>query len=110
MDWREGGLQADLYDPGGLGLKPGLILVNGVVREGRRYSDFENLAWGLSRAGFVVMVPDLLNYREFRLVADDVDILADAFRVSRGSQDRRSEQRRVLGVQRRWIAVVCRGC
>ncbi len=79
MDWREGGLQADLYDPGGLGLKPGLILVNGVVREGRRYSDFENLAWALSRAGFVVMVPDLLNYREFRLVADDVDILADAF-------------------------------
>ena len=79
MSWREGGLQADLYDPGGLGLKPGLILVNGVVREGRRYGELENLAWALSRAGFVVMVPDLLNYREFRLVPDDVDILAEAF-------------------------------
>ncbi len=79
MDWREGGLQADLYDPGGLGLKPGLILVNGVVREGRRYGELENLAWTLSRAGFVVMVPDLLNYREFRLVPDDVDVLAEAF-------------------------------
>ncbi len=79
MNWREGGLQADLYDPGGLGLKPGLILVNGVVREGRRYGELVNLAWALSRAGFVVMVPDLLNYREFRLVRDDVDVLAEAF-------------------------------
>ena len=84
MDWRDSGLQADLYDPGGLGLKPGLILVNGVVREGRRYGELENLAWALSRAGFVVMVPDLLNYREFRLVPDDVDILADAFEFLAG--------------------------
>ena len=84
MNWREGDLQADLYDPGGLGLKPGLILVNGVVREGRSYGELVNLAWALSRAGFVVMVPDLLNYREFRLVPDDVDILAEAFEFLAG--------------------------
>ena len=79
MEWREGGLEADLYDPGGLGRKPGLILLNGVVREGRRYGELVNLARALSRAGFVVMVPDLLSYSRLRLVLDDVDVLARAF-------------------------------
>ncbi len=79
MDWRDGGLEADLYDPGGLGRKPGLILLNGVVREGRRYGELVNLVQALSRAGFVVMVPDLLSYSRFRLVPDDIDVLAQAF-------------------------------
>ena len=84
MEWREGGLEADLYDPGGLGRKPGLILLNGVVREGRRYGELVNLARALSRAGFVVMVPDLLSYSRLRLVLDDVDVLARAFEFLAG--------------------------
>lgn len=73
-------LRADVYDPDGLGRKPGMILVNGVVREGRRYPPLVNLAYAMSRSGVVVMVPDLLGYPGLRLVPEDVDVLARSFR------------------------------
>src|SRR5829696_790800 len=39
--------------------RPALLFVNGVVREGRNYPPVQNLARGLARAGYLVVVPDL---------------------------------------------------
>src|SRR5215204_6103985 len=45
--------------PEGEGPWPALLFVNGVVREGRNYPPVQNLARGLARAGYLVVVPDL---------------------------------------------------
>lgn len=81
LAWKGKTIEADVYDPGNPGRKPGLILLNGIVREGRRYGPLVNLAQALSRAGFIVMVPDLLSYSRFHLVPDDIDVLTTAFEI-----------------------------
>ena len=45
--------------PEGEGPWPALLFVNGVVREGRNYPPVQNLARGLARAGYLVVVSDL---------------------------------------------------
>src|SRR5829696_5911844 len=45
--------------PEGEGPWPALLFVNGVVGEGRNYPPVQNLARGLARAGYLVVVPDL---------------------------------------------------
>src|SRR5829696_8560018 len=45
--------------PKGEGPWPALLFVNGAVREGRNYPPVQNLARGLARAGYLVVVPDL---------------------------------------------------
>src|SRR5215204_4231497 len=45
--------------PEGEGPWPALLFVNGAVREGRNYPPVQNLARGLARAGYLVVVPDL---------------------------------------------------
>ena len=79
LNFEDREILADVYDPGGFGRRPGLILLNGVVREGRRYGELVKLAEALSRAGFVVLVPDLLSYPVLRIVPEDVDVLVRAY-------------------------------
>jgi poly(3-hydroxybutyrate) depolymerase len=38
---------------------PGVVFLNGATRRGRRHPDVQDLARGLARAGFLVLVPDL---------------------------------------------------
>src|ERR671916_330235 len=45
--------------PEGEGSWPALLFVNGTIREGRNYPPVQNLARGLARAGYLVVVPDL---------------------------------------------------
>jgi pimeloyl-ACP methyl ester carboxylesterase len=45
--------------PAGEGPWPAIFLVNGTVPEGRRLPEVRNLAEGLARAGYLVVVPDL---------------------------------------------------
>jgi pimeloyl-ACP methyl ester carboxylesterase len=45
--------------PEGEGPWPALLFVNGAIREGRNYPPVQNLARGLARAGYLVVVPDL---------------------------------------------------
>lgn len=45
--------------PGGPGLWPALVFVNGVTARGRHHPDVQRLAEGLARAGYLVVVPDL---------------------------------------------------
>src|SRR5919202_6791573 len=53
------GRPALVAKPEGEGPWPALLFVNGVVREGRNYPPVQNLARGLARAGYLVVVPDL---------------------------------------------------
>ncbi len=45
--------------PEGEGPWPALLFVNGTIREGRNYQPVQDLARGLARAGYLVVVPDL---------------------------------------------------
>ena len=45
--------------PEGEGSWPALLFVNGTIREGRNYQPVQDLARGLARAGYLVVVPDL---------------------------------------------------
>ncbi len=62
------GLTADLYLPAG-GPWPGLVLVLGALREGRRYELLEKVARTIAACGFAVLVPELGRLR--RLVLDE---------------------------------------
>src|SRR5919202_1238572 len=53
------GRPALVAKPEGEGPWPALLFVNGTVREGRNYPPVQNLARGLARAGYLVVVPDL---------------------------------------------------
>src|ERR671920_1042153 len=53
------GRPALVAKPEGEGPWPALLFVNGTIREGRNYSPVQNLARGLARAGYLVVVPDL---------------------------------------------------
>jgi pimeloyl-ACP methyl ester carboxylesterase len=53
------GRPALVAKPEGEGPWPALLFVNGTIREGRNYQPVQNLARGLARAGYLVVVPDL---------------------------------------------------
>ena len=74
-------LQADVYEPVGADGEAALILVNGVEPEGRKYRPLVNFADGLARLGFVVLVPDALDYSNYRVLPQDVDALIRGFEI-----------------------------
>ena len=74
-------LQADIYEPVRSGVSPAVVLVNGVEPEGRRYPPLVDLADGLARAGFVVMVPDALDYVNYRVLPQDIGALVRGFQI-----------------------------
>ena len=74
-------LQADIYEPVRSDLSPAVILVNGVEPEGRSYPPLVELADGLSRAGFVVLVPDAIDYENYRVLPQDVGALVRGFQI-----------------------------
>jgi len=57
-----------------------LVLTPGLHSEGRREAHLTALATTLARAGFVVLVPDLPNYRALRIGAEDPVGIADGVR------------------------------
>ena len=77
-------LEADVYEPVGSDRSPAVILVNGVEPAGRKYSALVELADGLSRAGFVVLVPDALDYANYRVLPQDIGALVRGFQILQG--------------------------
>lgn len=83
--------QADLYLPAalegcGAGLpsarrcpRAALVAVPGAVPQGKDDPRLVAFATTLARAGFAVLVPDLLGYRELRVRPADAEEIADAF-------------------------------
>ena len=70
--------QGDLYLPGESPLA-GIVLVPGVAAGGKDDSRLVAFATTLSRARFLVLVPDLPNLRALRVRAEDKQGIADAF-------------------------------
>ena len=83
-------LQADVYEPVGADGEAALILVNGVEPAGRKYRPLVDFADGLARSGFVVLVPDALDYSNYRVLPQDVGALVRGFEIlsERESVDR----------------------
>ncbi len=74
-------LLADLYEPPDASSRPAIVLVNGVVPEGRKYQPLADFAEGLARTGFVVLVPDMLDYVNYRVFPEDIGGLVRGFQV-----------------------------
>ena len=70
--------QGDLYISS-QGRRAGIVLVPGVVPQGKDDSRIVALAQTLARLQFVVLVPDLRGPRHYRVRAHDIREVADAF-------------------------------
>lgn len=69
----------DLYLPADAEPTAGIVLVPGMVPEGKDEPRLVAFATTLARARFAVMVPDLSGYRQLRIHPSDARIVADAF-------------------------------
>jgi dienelactone hydrolase len=70
---------ADLYRPARDGKRPGIVLSHGVAARGRNDPRLMNFADALARAGFVALVPEFTNMKEFRVRPTDIDELIASF-------------------------------
>jgi pimeloyl-ACP methyl ester carboxylesterase len=78
-----GGTPADLYRLQGRGSGPGLVLVHGLVEEGRRDPRMIQAARRLARSGFTILVPDLPELRQGRVRSGDATRVVEAVRALR---------------------------
>jgi pimeloyl-ACP methyl ester carboxylesterase len=73
--------------PGGEGPWPALLFVNGTVPEGRTLSEVQNLARGLARAGYLVVVPDLPGQRNDEITEETGSSALEAARATADQPD-----------------------
>ncbi|MBM3142189.1 MAG: hypothetical protein FJ005_03955 [Chloroflexi bacterium] len=71
---------ANLYRPNDQRRHSGLILAHGAVEGGKDDPALRLAGGSLARAGYVALVPQLDNLRNFRLHQDDIDALVVSFR------------------------------
>ncbi len=71
---------ADLYHPGRGSRGPAVIVMPGVMRNVRAYPPLVRLADSFARAGYVVLVPEGLDYAHYRVLPDDIDALVAGFK------------------------------
>src|SRR3954452_19465985 len=62
------GVVTTVYHPGGGGSRHAVVLVPGVVPQGRLNTDVQRIARGLARAGLIVFVPDLPGMADGQIV------------------------------------------
>ncbi len=70
---------ADLYRPNDGRRHPGIVLNHGVADRGKNDPRLVNFADALARAGYVALVPEFTNLKEFRVRPSDVDELVASF-------------------------------
>jgi pimeloyl-ACP methyl ester carboxylesterase len=75
------GRPALVAKPAGEGPWPAILFVNGTVPEGREYPQVQNLARGLARAGYLVVVPDLPGLTTDEITGETVDATVEAARA-----------------------------
>lgn len=83
-----------LVRPGGSGPWPTLVFVNGATRRGRHHPDVQQLARGLARAGYLVLVPDLPGLRRGEITDETADA---TLAVARAAAARPDARRRRVG-------------
>lgn len=89
---------ADLYRPAAPGRRPGLVLLHGLVPEGK---DEPRLAWAatlLARGGFAVLVPDLPGLRAARLRPSDTEVVVRAVEALADLPDVRADRVALVGI------------
>jgi hypothetical protein len=83
----------DIYLPGDGKPEAGIVLVPGVVQEGKDDASFVAFATTLARARFAVLAPQLTGYRELRIEPGQAREAADAFRYLADREDLSPEGR-----------------
>jgi dienelactone hydrolase len=70
---------ADVYRPRGRGPHPGIVLNHGVAAGGMHDRRLVNFADALARCGYVALVPEFVNLKEFRVRPSDVGEVVGAY-------------------------------
>ncbi len=84
--------------PGGEGPWPAILFVNGTVAEGRELQEVQDLARGLARAGYLVVVPDLPGLRTDEITEETVSSTLEATNATADLPDARDGQVGLVGV------------
>jgi fermentation-respiration switch protein FrsA (DUF1100 family) len=84
---------ADLYLPGEGKPEAGIVLVPGMVQEGKDAPNFVTFATTLARARFAVVAPQLSGHRDLRIEPGQAREVADAFRYVADREDLSPEGR-----------------
>ena len=84
--------------PEGEGPWPALLFVNGTIREGRNYQPVQNLARGLARAGYLVVVPDLPGLTTDEITEETVSSTVEMARAVADRPDAESGRVGLIGV------------
>jgi dienelactone hydrolase len=92
------GSPATLARPGGKGPWPAIVFVNGATPLGRQEPEVQDLARGLARAGYLVLVPDLSGLKEGELSDATVAATVDAARAFAARPDVRDGRVAFVGV------------
>jgi dienelactone hydrolase len=93
-----GGSPATLARPGSKGPWPAIVFVNGATPLGRREPEVQDLARGLARAGYLVLVPDLSGLKEGELSDRTVEATVAAARAVAARPDVRGSRVGFVGV------------
>jgi pimeloyl-ACP methyl ester carboxylesterase len=84
--------------PEGEGSWPALLFVNGTIREGRNYPPVQNLARGLARAGYLVVVPDLPGLTNDEITEETVSSTVETARAVADRPDAEGGRVGLVGV------------
>jgi acetyl esterase/lipase len=88
---------ADVYRPARRGRHPGIVLNHGVAAGGMNDLRLVNFADALARTGYVALVPEFVNLKEFRVRPSDVDEVVGSFEYLRGRPDVRPDRVGIFG-------------
>lgn len=78
---RSGGkIIADLYRVPEEERQAAILLTHGIIEAGKDDPRLVRFAQSLARCGFVVLVPELVGMKSFRILLSDVDDIVDSFR------------------------------
>jgi pimeloyl-ACP methyl ester carboxylesterase len=92
------GRPALIAKPAGEGPWPAILFVNGTVPEGRAYPEVQNLARGLARAGYLVVVPDLPGLTTDEITGETVSSTAEMARAVADRSDAHDGRVGLVGV------------
>ena len=92
------GRPALVAKPEGEGPWPALLFVNGTIREGRNYPPVQNLARGLARAGYLVVVPDLPGLTTDEITGETISSTVEVVQALADRPDAESGRVGLIGV------------
>ena len=92
------GMPTLVAKPGGEGAWPALFFVNGTTPEGRELPEVKNLARGLARAGYLVVVPDLPGLRTDEITEETVSSTLEATHATADRPDARDGRVGLIGI------------